>query len=204
METSRVEAFSDGVFAVAITLLVLDLRDPGGSGDLAHRLLSLWPEYVAYATSFLVIGIIWINHHEALRRIALVDRGLLYINLLVLLTVVAIPFPTAVLADSLRTSRDTAAACALYGAVLGVMGLSFCGLWVYLGRRPRLLRPGYSTAHVRERLRRSALGPPVYLTAGTLGLVSSWLSLSLFVAVTLFFAWGRASAPPAADEPPGV
>src|SRR3989442_555420 len=115
MDTKRLEAFSDGVFAVAITLLVLDLRDPRGGGDLTHRLLRLWPNYAAYAVSFLVIGIIWVTHHDTFDRLRSVDRQLQFLNLLLLMTVALIPFPTSVLAEHLRDGRDSHPAAVVYG-----------------------------------------------------------------------------------------
>jgi uncharacterized membrane protein len=94
MEKPRVEAFSDGVIAVAITLLALDLRvpDPAAHGGLAHALAAQWPNYAAYLVTFLTIGIIWINHHAMLRRLVSVDHTILVLNLLLLLTVVILPF----------------------------------------------------------------------------------------------------------------
>ena len=108
-DTRRVEAFSDGVFAIAITLLVLDLRVPDfESGRLLHDLFHLWGAYIAYVSSFLYIGVIWLNHHAAFTRIHRVDWGLQWANLALLFTTALLPFPTAVLSAG-RSSRRTAA-----------------------------------------------------------------------------------------------
>ena len=106
MESRRAEAFSDGVFAIAITLLVLDLRLPGAGPEhhtLIYQLLHDWPQYFAYVVSFLTIGIMWMNHHTIFAHITRVDRPLLVINLLLLMAVVAIPFPTSLVAEHLQT-----------------------------------------------------------------------------------------------------
>jgi uncharacterized membrane protein len=104
MDKARLEAFSDGVFAVAITLLALDLGVAGpGNGRLSHQLAQRWPAYAAYVVSFFIIGITWVNHHALLRSFAATDRTLLFLNLLLLLFVVAIPFGTSTMATYLRS-----------------------------------------------------------------------------------------------------
>src|SRR5215470_19666346 len=134
MSTGRAEAFSDGVFAVAITVLVFGLL-PIGAGkqlDATVLLLQAWPHYFAYVVSFLTIGIMWMNHHTILAHVARVDRPLLVINLLLLMGIVAIPFPTALVADNLTGPEVTAAAAAVtYGLVMIALSLGFTGLWIY-------------------------------------------------------------------------
>ena len=134
MDSRRAEAFSDGVFAIAITLLVLSLRLPGpgpGHLTLTSQLLAAWPQYFAYAVSFLTIGIMWMNHHTMLAHVSRVDRPLLVINLLLLMAVVVIPFPTSLVADHLRNSGGVAATVT-YGLVLIAASLGFAGLWIYV------------------------------------------------------------------------
>jgi len=130
MSTGRAEAFSDGVFAIAITLLVLSLV-VSGHGTLTSQLLAAWPRYFAYVVSFLTIGIMWMNHHTILAHVQRVDRPLLVINLLLLMVVVAIPFPTALVADNL-TGRGGTAAAVTYGLVMIAISLGFAGLWIYV------------------------------------------------------------------------
>src|SRR5947208_16798801 len=115
--TARVEAFSDGVFAIAITLLILEIRVPpaGGAGGLWAGLLALWPSYVAFLLSFFVVLVMWVNHHELMRLVRVVTYPLLFANGLLLLTVTFVPFPTAVLAQHLATPEATVAVAFYYG-----------------------------------------------------------------------------------------
>jgi len=130
MSTGRAEAFSDGVFAIAITLLVLSLV-LSGHGTLTSQLLAAWPRYLAYVVSFLTIGIMWMNHHTILAHVARVDRPLLVINLLLLMGIVVIPFPTALVASNL-TGPGGKAAAVTYGLVMIAISLGFDGLWIYV------------------------------------------------------------------------
>jgi uncharacterized membrane protein len=130
MSTGRAEAFSDGVFAIAITLLVLGLR-LSGHGTITAQLLAAWPQYFAYVVSFLTIGIMWMNHHTILAHVARVDRPLLVLNLLLLMGIVAIPFPTALVADNLTHAGGTAAVVT-YGLVMIAISCGFAGLWIYV------------------------------------------------------------------------
>src|SRR5215471_17447690 len=124
MDSRRAEAFSDGVFAVAITILVFDLLSIGTHGLSARVLLEAWPSYVAYVVSFLTIGIMWINHHTILGHVKRVDRPLLVLNLLLLMVIVAIPFPTQLVAEHLR-GRGGTAATVTYGLVMIAMSAGF-------------------------------------------------------------------------------
>lgn len=131
MHRARLEAFSDGVFAVAITLLALNLAVAGpGHGPLLRQLADHWPSFVAYLISFFTVGIIWVNHHALMDNIAFVDRKLLFLNLLLLLFVVAIPFATGTMADYLRTTdQDARVAMLLYALILEGMSLSFAAIF---------------------------------------------------------------------------
>lgn len=138
MSSRRAEAFSDGVFAVAITVLVFNLLDIGSHGLTRgltyHVLLAAWPNYFAYAVSFLTIGIMWINHHAMFGAITLVDRKLLIINLVALMGVVAIPFPTALVAEQLAAgSADGGKVAAVaYGVVMIAISIGYSGIWMYI------------------------------------------------------------------------
>src|SRR4030081_383988 len=115
VRTSRLEAFSDGVVAIAATLLVLELRVPPDSPDLMRALLDVWPAYAAYLVSFLTIGIIWVNHHTLLEHCTRVDRRFLYLNLLLLIAVGIVPFPTALVDQYILSDHGATAALVVYG-----------------------------------------------------------------------------------------
>ena len=191
--SGRVEAFSDGVFAIAITLLVLEVKVPeveGGHG-LTTALLHQWPSYVAYAVSFATIGIMWINHHAIFDRVRLVDRGLLYRNMFLLGSVSFLPFPTAVLARYLRDSDNARAAAVAYGATMVVVGLAFTLIWQHLLRRPALRKPHVTEAGVRRALRRSGVGPFVYLVATGVAAIAPIAALAIYGLIAGYFAFTR-------------
>lgn len=188
METSRLEAFSDGVFAVAITLLALDLR-PGEGDTLGGQLLERGAvgHYAAYVVSFLVIGIIWVNHHGAFWRIARADRVLLFINLLLLLFVAAIPFPTALLAEHLSDPVDSHPAAFAYSSVMFLMGVSFGLLWWWAVRGGRLLDRPIPRAEERAVVRRFTIGNVAYLGLMGLAWVSAPVTLAGHLVVALYY-----------------
>jgi uncharacterized membrane protein len=188
MTTGRVEALSDGVFAVAATVLVFGFSVPSAApGQLANRLLNDWPAYVAYLVSFASIGIIWVNHHTAFGQIKRVDRPLLFINLILLAAVAFIPFPTAVLARYLRSPQDAEAAVVLYGATMTVVAFTFAGLFIAITARG-LLHEKVDAAALRRRAPRRALGMVLWPAAIALGLASPEAALGLFVLITIFYA----------------
>ncbi|MGQ0802973.1 MAG: TMEM175 family protein [Actinomycetota bacterium] len=162
MSRGRLEAFSDGVFAIAITLLIIEIRPPHSEpGRLAHDLADLWPAYASYAVSFAIIGIIWVNHHQMFDRIATVDRTLLFLNLGLLFTVAFLPFPTAVLADYIRDGDNSHIAAALYSADMTAIGLAFIVTWWYVIRTPQLLADGIRPEALRRGFRKTLVGPVV-------------------------------------------
>jgi uncharacterized membrane protein len=170
-ETGRVEAFSDGVFAIAITLLVLELKIPRGlsSAGLAVALREEWPSYAAFLCSFGTIGIMWLNHHRLFMLIRRVDRVLLVLNGLLLLGVSVVPFPTALLADYLGHDGDRLAA-AVYGGLFVFIALGFNVLWRYAAsgaRRPRLLRLPHDSPEVRAIHEQYRYGPSTRSRSGS-------------------------------------
>lgn len=185
-ETSRVEAFSDGVFAIAITLLILEIKIPPVSQiSLGRQLLQQWPSYVAFLMSFLFIGIMWINHHRLFTHIRRADNGLLFLNLLLLLGVSAVPFPTAVLAThayapGLRT------AAAIYNGAYVLIALFFNLLWRYAVSRGLLDKE--STEFEVSTSRQYLVGPLLYAICVGLVWISVPLSLALNAALAVFFA----------------
>jgi uncharacterized membrane protein len=187
MSRPRLEAFSDGVFAIAITLLVLNLAIPlHAAGHLLNRLEAMWPSYVAYLTSFLVIGIVWVNHHRLCTFLAGVDRQLVYINLVLLLFTSTIPFPAALLSEY-AGSADAPAATAVYGLWATLVSLCFVGMWLYLQRRPELVVPE-QRERVVPAVRRSAVGPIVFGATTLLAVVAPWVATFIFFLTMLFFA----------------
>ncbi|HKP90857.1 MAG TPA: TMEM175 family protein [Thermoleophilaceae bacterium] len=194
MSTSRLEAFSDGVFAVAITLLVLDIQPPADaqtSSALWHGLGDLWPHYAAYAVSFLIIGIVWVNHHAVMGLIARVDRGLAFLNLLLLMAVALIPFATALFAEYLTNGEPEHAAAAAYSIVITLMGAAFGTLWIYASRDGRLLVPHIPREAVPRMTRRFVLGTPVYFATIGIAFVSAPACLAVHGIVAVYYALAR-------------
>jgi uncharacterized membrane protein len=188
VSTSRIEAFSDGVFAIAPTLLVLELKVPHVEpGELGGTLLGNWPSYATYVVSFLVIGIIWVNHHAVLERIRKVDRPLLFLNLVFLMAVAVIPFPTALLADYLKAGHDEHLAAAVYGGSMTLMGVTFGSIWAYAVLSGDLLHEGIDPARARRSLWIFAAGNPLYVLAIGASLLSAKLALAIYALLALFY-----------------
>jgi uncharacterized membrane protein len=206
VDSGRLEAFSDGVFAVAITLLALNLVIPGpGHGPLGEQLASRWPAFVAYIVSFLTIGIIWVNHHGLFRSFSSIDRVLLFLNLLLLFFVVTIPFATATIADYLRHGGpDAALAAAIYQGVFLGMSLGFGGLFWWSIRREHLRMP-LDGAGARAALIRFTVGGAGYVAAIGIAFLSAPASLLIsgLVAVYYMFEQTPAQAPGKPESPEG-
>ncbi len=198
-ETSRTETFSDGVIAIAATLLVLDLRVPVRDtlhGSLAAALGREWPAYVAYVTSFLVIGIIWVNHHAVFELLGRVDRITLFLNLMLLMTVVAIPFTTALLSEYLTAGgHDGTVAALVYSAVMLAMSFGFSTLYTYVALRPALLAEGVDAQGVRGSIVRfSAVGIALYLLTIVIAAVSAPLCLLAHLLIALYYCFQQIRA----------
>jgi uncharacterized membrane protein len=203
MDRSRLEAFSDGVFAVAITLLALDLTvaGPEGQGSLTDQLHGKWPAFLAYLISFFMIGIVWVNHHALLRSIIKVDRTLLFLNLVLLLFVVLIPFATAIVADYFsRHDWDTQVAMMLYGGVFLGMSAGFGAMfeWTLHGRR--VYQPLPPERHWPARVRFVG-GGGIYVAAILIALFSDVASFVLIAAVAVYYIFERTPASAAPDDP---
>ncbi len=185
----RVEAFSDGVFAIAITLLILEIRVPNTAADrgLGAGLLALWPSYLAFALSFFVILVMWVNHHELMRLVDAVGYPFLFANGLVLLTVTFVPFPTAVLAEHLTTA-EAKAAVTFYCGTFVVNSLAW-NLLFFTILRGRLLRQDIDSETI-ARVRRAYLaGPLVYAFATIVAFFRP--VLGLLVNASLWLLWIR-------------
>lgn len=203
MDRGRLEAFSDGVFAVAITLLVIDLAIPEpGREALGHQLASHWPSFAAYVVSFLTIGIIWVNHHSLVRNFTAVDRPLLFINLLLLFFVVTIPFATATVAAYLRDGgADASLAAAIYQGVFLGMSLAF-GTLFWWSVRHRYLAIPLTGAAARTALVRFAIGNLGYAAAIGLAYLSAPASLLASALIGVYYVYEQTPArrPTAAGE----
>jgi TMEM175 potassium channel family protein len=187
MDTDRLEAFSDGVIAIAITLLLLEISVPEAGSALGPALVGLWPSYVAYAVSFLVIGAIWINHHAMFRHIVRADGTLLLLNVLHLMLIAFLPFPTGVLARAFSRGAGEAVAAALYGGTLTVLGILANAMWRDSARGHRLLDADLAPAEARRIGRRLLVGPIVYAVATMVALVAPWLALALYLLLNVYY-----------------
>jgi TMEM175 potassium channel family protein len=202
VSTSRLEAFSDGVIAVAITLLVLNIElpdlKPGQS--LFHGLIGQWPVYAAYVVSFLTIGIIWINHHVMIARLREADRTILFLNLLLLMSIAVLPFATRLMAAYLRQSHGQHLASAIYSGSFLVMALFFAILNRHiLLAKAHLLHTDLPVEQRRQILYRSIAGVGPYAIATVLAVVSAYLTLAICAALAIFYALpiGSGGADPA-------
>ena len=188
-ETARLETFSDGVFAIAITLLIIEIHVPGRehAGDLGHALLQLWPSYVGYLTSFLTIGVMWINHHYVFELIARADRTMLLLNTLLLMLVAFVPFPTAVLAQFIETDGARAAAV-LYGATLTLTAITFFAWWRYASADRRLIAEQVPDDVIDDITRAYVPGSLLYGSAMALAFVEPWASAAAYLGIAVFYA----------------
>ena len=195
VSTSRLEAFSDGVFAIAITLLVLDLavpaRDQLAGRSLIRALGAEWPSYFAYLVSFAVIGIIWVNHHGLCGLVKRADRLVLFANLFLLLTVSVIPFPTRLLAEYLTASGDSHVAAAIYSAGMLAMSIAFSLLFLAISRDARLLHVPLDRATIQRTWRRFSVGGVFYLITIGLSFVSAVLTLVVHALLAAYYCFDQ-------------
>jgi uncharacterized membrane protein len=192
----RLEAFTDGVMAIAITLLVIEIRPPAHEAgvSLASALWDQWPSYVAYVVSFLQIGVIWLNHHRMFQPVRAVDGTLLLLNLVLLLWVALIPFPTAVVADYLRDGgSDASTAMALYGGVILLTAATFVALFSWITHDERIVGTLPPRPVVRAARIRFSIGLGAYMAAFVLSWVSAPLALAVHAAMALYYAFDQAS-----------
>jgi uncharacterized membrane protein len=182
--TARLETFSDGVFAIAATLLILEIS-LSDDGSVAHQLVQAWPSYAAYAISFLTLGIVWVNHHTVFAQIARVDRTFLFINVVFLMIIAFSPFPTRVLAEHLREGSKAAAFA--YGLTFTLMAVAYGALWFYAATNRRLIREDADQRMISGISRSFAPGSIVYLLATLSSLISADLAVFLYAAIALFY-----------------
>jgi uncharacterized membrane protein len=180
-DTGRLEAFSDGVFAIAITLLIIEVGVNEEGGSLAHRLAEQWPSYVAFVVSFALIGILWLNHHQMFRSIRTTDHGLFVLNLVLLLVVSFIPFPTKVVGEELHgTLADKRTAAVFYGSTFVAVSFAFNALWLWAAHGRRLIEPGVPQSSIDGHTRRTLLSIPTFAVATLVALWSPEVALILY------------------------
>jgi uncharacterized membrane protein len=185
-DTGRLAAFSDAVFAITVTLLVLEIRPPTDYSNLLHGLLALWPSYLAYGVTFLFIGQVWANHHVMFDHIRAADRVVLLLNTLLLMAVAFLPFATSVLAGALRSGHGQRTAVAFYGVAFDVTALTFNAVWQYAGRHG-LLSEALDPAGATAISRRFQLAL-AWLTAGALlGAALPVLGVVVIAAFNVFY-----------------
>jgi uncharacterized membrane protein len=202
LDSGRLEAFSDGVFAVAITVLALNLAVPGpGHGPLAGQLTGHWPSFAAYVVSFLTIGIIWVNHHTLFKNFAKIDRALLFLNLLLLFFIVAIPFATATIATYLgRGGADATLAAVVYQGVFEGMSVSFATLFYWSVWRKHLTI-ALTPSAARAASIRFGAGNLAYLVAIAVAFLSAPASLLISGLVAAYYVFEHTPARPGEAQP---
>jgi uncharacterized membrane protein len=189
MSKSRLETFSDGVFAIAITLLVLTIAQPDNYHQLTHQLEQRWPSLAAYVVSFVVIGIMWLNHHTIFQHLERVDRRLFYLNLLLLLTIAFLPYPTGVLGQALGRGEGATPAAAFYSITMFVNACCWAGLWLHASSGRRLLTQAFPE---NRRARTTVLftfGGGVYAMAVGIAFLSPYACLAFNAALAVYYAF---------------
>jgi uncharacterized membrane protein len=208
MDRSRLESFSDGVFAVAITLLAFNIavRGPRGHGDLWYQVRELWPDFLSYLVSFFMIGIIWVNHHVLIRTITAVDRTLLFLNLVLLMFVVLIPFATTTVAEyRLAGNWDGRVSVAVYAATFLGMSIGFGSVFEWTLHGAHTSQPLPTGRHWPARIRFVG-GSLVYLVTIGVALLNAVAGFVLIAAVAVYYVVEHipsASAAPSVNDAGG-
>jgi uncharacterized membrane protein len=186
VNTRRLEAFADGVFAIAATLLIIDVSADGHGKELGHSVVHGWPQYAAYAVSFVTIGIMWLNHHQCLGQIGRNDRTFMVINLLLLMCIAFVPYPTKLVAEHIRDNGERAAALT-YGVTMTTTAVCFSLFWFYAARGRRLIAD-HADPLVIAGISRSYLpGAPIYGAATLVALWKPLLSVGLFALIAFMY-----------------
>jgi uncharacterized membrane protein len=188
LNKARLEAFSDGIFAIAITLLVLTISQPSNYHDLGHELASRWPSFAAYVVSFAVIGIMWLNHHSIFSHIGQVDRGLILFNLLLLLTIAFLPYPTGVFGQALREQSGTTVAAVFYSCTMAVNALAWAALWLYASTNRRLLVATFPESERHMATLLFTIGTFAYILAVGVAFLSPIASLTIQGVFAVYYA----------------
>ena len=188
MSKSRVETFSDGIFAIAITLLVLTIAQPTNYRDLAHQLGQRWPSLAAYVVSFAVIGIMWVNHHTICTNVRLVDRTFFYLNLVLLMTIVFIPYPTEIFGAALRHHEGAKTAAVFYSVTMAINACAWAALWLYCSNGRRLLVDEFPESVRTTSTILFIAGVVVYLVSIGVALLNPYVCLLFHGVLALYYA----------------
>ena len=203
MNKTRVEAVSDGIFAIAITLLVLTISEPHDYSHLASKLRHHWPSLAAYIVSFAIIGIMWFNHHSVFGYLERIDGGLFYLNLLLLMTIAFLPFPTGVLGKALLEGHGARTAAVAYSVTMAINALAWGALWIYASTNRRLLTSSFPESQRRTATLAFTLGTVVYAVSIGVAFINAYACLAFHGALALYYAFDpisrRASRQPQAS-----
>jgi uncharacterized membrane protein len=187
-ETGRLETFADGVIAIAITLLILEVKVPGVPGKrLGADVLHIWPSYAGYVVSFLTIGVIWVNHHHMFKLIRRTTHAFLMLNVVFLMTIAFLPWPTALVAAYIRDPSGRHVAAFVYGVTMVSIAVMFNLVWWYAASRGRLLVSGIDPAEIARINRSYLMGPIVYGIAAAVAPVNAFASLSIYAALAVYW-----------------
>lgn len=189
MNKTRVEAVSDGIFAIAITLLVLTISEPDDYSHLASQLGHRWPSLAAYVVSFAIIGIMWFNHHSVFGHIERIDGGLFYLNLLLLMTIAFLPYPTGVLGKALQAGQGARTAAIVYSVTMAINALAWGALWIYASSNRRLLTSSFPEAQRRTATLAFTLGAVVYAVSIGVAFINAYACLAFHGALAVYYAF---------------
>jgi uncharacterized membrane protein len=202
METRRAEAFSDGVFGVAITVLVFGLLPIGVGRGVGPALLNAWPQYLAYVVSFLTIGIMWLNHHALMGSLRVVNRSLLVINLFLLMGVVAVPWPTTLVADHLNGPAASGRAAAIvYGVVLFAVLSTYTVMWLYIGRNAAKIARDPDRPPTRLKSAAFMVGLGGYAIGAVVAIFSPGAAVTVYGLVAIYYLFEHQPRQPVSPDP---
>jgi uncharacterized membrane protein len=194
---------SDGIFAIAITLLVLTIAPPKDYRHLASQLGGQWPSFAAYVVSFAVIGIMWFNHHSIFVHFERVDRAFFYLNLLLLMTIAFLPYPTGVLGQALGTGHGARTAAVFYSATMTINAFAWSALWLYASLGRRLLHPSFPEEQRAMATVLFTLGTVVYVLSIGVAFVSAYACLTFHAVLAVYYALDPLSRRAARAAPSG-
>ena len=185
---TRVEAVSDGIFAIAITLLVLTISEPDDYAHLGTQLADRWPALAAYAVSFAVIGIMWFNHHAIFGLLETVDAAFFYLNLMLLMTIAFLPYPTSVLGKALQQREGARVAAVVYSVTMAINAVTWGALWLYASTHRRLLKESFPEERRRPATIAFNFGVLVYALAVGVAFVNAYACLVFHAALAIYYA----------------